>query len=96
MAESYVFWSSLRPNDVSTGQSDVWFDTVAVLLALDDDADALLNFQTLNVSVTDAGETVIASDGSPVKVAVTWKGDGQQTWQHELAVAVSTGKTMGA
>ena len=62
-------WPAVQRIDPAT-RSSVLFDTVAVYLAY---SEAALAMETLHVSVTPEGRTLIADDGVPVRAATGWR-----------------------
>ena len=78
----------LRLNPQRYG-GDVWFDTVAVLLAMPDMANKWLNFETLNVQVTADGHTVVSPNAPKLSVATTWKSGGQAAFELYEAQAIA-------
>lgn len=71
MLENYRIWSKSNALAQLT-ESTTLFDTVAVYLA-DPGPKSLLGLETLNISVSDKGMTVIDPAGAKMTVATTWK-----------------------
>jgi inosine-uridine nucleoside N-ribohydrolase len=69
--ENYRIWSGKNTVSELT-ESSVLYDTVAVYLA-DPGSKPFLGLETLNVSVSDQGMTVIDPAGARITVATTWK-----------------------
>ena len=71
MLENYRIWSGKSTVSELT-ESSVLYDTVAVYLA-DPGPKPFLELETLNISVSNQGMTVIDPAGARVTVATTWK-----------------------
>jgi len=71
MLENYRIWLG-KDTVAQLTESSVLFDTVAVYLA-DPGPKPLLGLETLNISVSDQGMTVIDPAGAKMAVATTWK-----------------------
>ena len=91
LMESWIFWClhghgcNLSPG----AQTDVFFDATAVLLCTSYVGE-FIEFETLNVSVTDDGHTVVSSDkGTSIDVAVKWKAGGLDGFESKLAETIA-------
>jgi inosine-uridine nucleoside N-ribohydrolase len=71
MLENYRIWSG-KSTVAQLTESSTLFDTVAVYLA-DPGPKPLLELETLNISVSDQGMTVIDPAGAKMTVATSWK-----------------------
>ncbi len=70
--ENYRIWLQAMGKglDAAATRSSILFDTVAIYLALGEE---LLEMQSLHLSVTDEGKTVLDEHGKPMRVATGWK-----------------------
>lgn len=75
VVENYTCWTKHNQNALYRGfdpavESSILFDLVPIYLAF---SEALVEIETLNLSVSDDGYTRIATDGHPIRCALRWK-----------------------
>ena len=67
--EAVADWPLLKELDLNQ-QSSILYDSVAVYLAF---AETFLEMETLHLTVTDDGKTLIDPEGDPVRCATEWR-----------------------
>lgn len=95
LVESYVYWCRGRNWDPRVS-GDIWFDTVAVLLADEEMADSMLEFRMLPIVVTDDGYTKVSPSTSKLtRVAVNWKAGQQAAFELYEAKTIASSPPSG-